>query len=43
LGIWIGIATAVTTGLILSLALTERLARDLIGGLFSRAPAAKAA
>jgi Na+-driven multidrug efflux pump len=42
-GIWIGIATAVTTGLILSLALTERLARDLIGGLFSRAPAAKAA
>jgi putative MATE family efflux protein len=43
LGIWIGIATAVTTGLMLSLALTERLARDLIGGLFSRAPAAKAA
>jgi putative MATE family efflux protein len=43
LGIWIGIATAVTTGLLLSLALTERLARELIGGLFSRAPAAKAA
>jgi Na+-driven multidrug efflux pump len=42
-GIWIGIATAVTTGLILSLALTERLARELIGGLFTRAPAAKAA
>ena len=43
LGIWIGIATAVTTGLMLSLALTERLARELIGGLFSRAPAARAA
>jgi Na+-driven multidrug efflux pump len=43
LGIWIGIATAVTTGLMLSLALTERLARELIGGLFTRAPAARAA
>jgi putative MATE family efflux protein len=35
-GVWIGIATAVTTGLILSLALTELLARRLIGGLFTR-------
>ena len=43
LGVWIGIATAVTTGLILSLALTERLARELIGGLFSRVPATKVA
>ncbi len=43
LGIWIGIATAVTTGLMLSLALTERLARDLIGGLFIRRPGAKSA
>lgn len=43
LGIWIGIATAVTTGLLLSLALTERLARDLIGGLFLRGPGARAA
>jgi putative MATE family efflux protein len=41
LGIWIGIATAVTTGLMLSLALTERLARELIGGLFSRIPAGR--
>jgi putative MATE family efflux protein len=38
LGVWLGIATAVTTGLILSLLLTERLARELIGGLFTRAP-----
>ena len=43
LGIWIGIATAVTTGLMLSLALTERVARELIGGLFTRAPATRAA
>jgi putative MATE family efflux protein len=43
LGIWVGIATAVTTGLVLSLALTERLARERIGGLFTRAPAAGAA
>jgi putative MATE family efflux protein len=43
LGIWIGIATAVTTGLMLSLALTERVARELIGGLFTRAPATSAA
>lgn len=41
-GVWIGIATAVTTGLLLSLALTELLARRLIGGLFTKvaAPAA---
>lgn len=43
LGIWIGIATAVTTGLMLSLVLTERLARGLIGGLFLRAPATRSA
>jgi putative MATE family efflux protein len=43
LGIWIGIATAVTTGLMLSLVLTERVARELIGGLFTRAPATRAA
>lgn len=43
LGVWFGIATAVTTGLMLSLVLTERLARDLIGGLFTRsAPAGSA-
>jgi putative MATE family efflux protein len=41
-GVWIGIATAVTTGLIVSLALTELLARRLIGGLFTR-PAAPVA
>ncbi|WP_108482091.1 MATE family efflux transporter [Oceaniglobus ichthyenteri] len=33
-GVWIGIATAVTTGLVLSLILVELLARRLIGGLF---------
>ena len=35
-GVWFGIATAVTTGLILSLVLTEIVARRLIGGLFTR-------
>jgi len=43
LGIWIGIATAVTTGLILALALIENLARGLIGGLFIRAPGTRTA
>lgn len=38
-GVWIGIATAVTTGLILSLILTEMVARRLIGGLFTRCDA----
>ena len=39
-GVWLGIAAAVTTGLLVSLTLTERLARRLIGGLFTRpAPA----
>lgn len=42
-GVWIGIAASVTSGLILSLALTEVLARRLIGGLFTRtAPPARA-
>lgn len=40
LGVWLGIATAVTSGLVLSLLLTERVARGLIGGLFTRSPAA---
>jgi putative MATE family efflux protein len=35
-GVWIGIATAVGTGLIVSLAVVEVLARRLIGGLFTR-------
>ncbi|WP_226781034.1 MATE family efflux transporter [Oceaniglobus trochenteri] len=35
-GVWIGIATAVTSGFILSLVLVEMLARRLIGGLFTR-------
>jgi len=38
-GVWIGIATAVTTGFLLSLVLLERLAGPLIGGLFLRRPA----
>ena len=33
-GVWFGIATAVTTGLILSLVLVESLARKVMGGLF---------
>jgi putative MATE family efflux protein len=36
-GVWLGIATAVTTGLALALVLTERVARQKIGGLFRRA------
>ncbi len=35
-GVWIGIATAVTTGLLVSLVLVEHLARKRIGGLFTR-------
>lgn len=43
-GVWIGIAAAVTTGLVLSLILIEMLARRLIGGLFTRTgPAAPGA
>jgi putative MATE family efflux protein len=38
-GVWIGIATAVTTGFLLSLVLLERLSGPLIGGLFLRRPA----
>ncbi|WP_099827431.1 MATE family efflux transporter [Oceaniglobus indicus] len=34
-GVWIGIATAVVSGLALSLVLVELLARRLIGGLFT--------
>ena len=34
-GVWLGIATAVTTGLILSLVIVERVAKQTIGGLFS--------
>ncbi|WP_102107009.1 MATE family efflux transporter [Oceaniglobus roseus] len=34
-GVWYGIATAVVTGLVLSLVIVERLARQKIGGLFT--------
>ena len=37
-GVWFGIAVAVTTGLMLSLLVAQRLAARLIGGLFSAAP-----
>lgn len=33
-GVWLGIATAVTTGLILSLFIVERISKEAIGGLF---------
>ncbi len=33
-GVWLGIATSVLTGFVLSLIITERVARPLIGGLF---------
>jgi len=35
-GVWFGIATSVVTGFLLSLVVTERIAKDLIGGLFLR-------
>jgi len=33
-GVWFGIATSVVTGLVVSAVLIERVAKDLIGGLF---------
>ena len=35
-GVWIGIATSVVTGFVLSLIITEKVAGPLIGGLFKR-------